>query len=123
METSWKDRDEGLLSSTMTGLTSEDYERTIKNGQRRIEILEYEANILRAQKEALHAVLVEALACRVGGETLSEGSLKDDLILEISRGNDLRRILTEMTSAIKAMAEELDWDYAALLERANKLKF
>ena len=41
--------------------TIEDYERTVKSMRRRIEMLEYEANILRAQKEALHRVLVEAL--------------------------------------------------------------
>jgi hypothetical protein len=44
--------------------TIEDYERTVKSLHRRIEMLEYEANILRAQKEALHRVLVEALQDR-----------------------------------------------------------
>jgi hypothetical protein len=118
---SWKDRDEGLLAMTTIGdLTSEDYEKTIRNNQRRIEMLEYEAAILRAQKVALHEVLVEALAGRSVGE---EGDLKDQLLLEINRGNDLRKVLTEMTSAIKAMAEELDWDYEALLTRAERFKF
>ena len=45
----------------MSEVTSEDYEQTIRNLNRQIEILTYEANILRAQKEALHRVLVEAL--------------------------------------------------------------
>jgi hypothetical protein len=48
----------------MSEPTKEDFERTIRTQARRIEMLEYEANILRAQKDALHRILVEALQGR-----------------------------------------------------------
>jgi hypothetical protein len=41
----------------MSEITDEDLQKLIKQQQRRIEMLQYEANILRAQKEALHTVL------------------------------------------------------------------
>ena len=42
-------------------VTAEDLARLLKHQSHQIEMLKYEAAILRAQKEALHRVLVEAL--------------------------------------------------------------
>lgn len=42
-------------------LTKEDYEKTIRTQARRIEMLEYETNILRAQSMLLRDIIVEAL--------------------------------------------------------------
>jgi hypothetical protein len=45
-------------------LTKEDYEKTFRSQSRRIEMLEYETNILRAQNVLLRDIIVEALSGR-----------------------------------------------------------
>jgi hypothetical protein len=48
----------------MSELSKDDFERMIKGLQRQVEMLTYEANILRAQKDTLYRVIVEALQGR-----------------------------------------------------------
>jgi hypothetical protein len=85
----------------MDGPTKEDFERTIKIQAHRVEILEYEANILRAQLKIVRDILVEAL---VGKLPVSDRKLS---------------LLAKLAAATKAMSEELDWDYKELLKEAE----
>jgi outer membrane murein-binding lipoprotein Lpp len=53
-------------------------------------------------------------------EGLSPGDSKAKIERLETEINELKRTISKMSSAIKAMAEELNWDYKDLLAEANE---
>jgi outer membrane murein-binding lipoprotein Lpp len=103
---SWKDRDENLMSTYPM--------EAFEGADKYIAELRAENARLKETLEFIddHGRASEAMEIMKGQKAKIDG-------LETGI-NELKRTVSKMSSAIKAMAEELNWDYQDLLKEANE---